>query len=131
MPKGLPVCLCACLISMTAMGEESSGAASFRQNIRPILQTYCFDCHADGANKGNIAFDEFKSDEAVVENRELWGKAFKMLRAGLMPPAKKPRPTSQEREQLITWIKRGVFDIDPQNPDPGRVTVRRLNRVEY
>jgi hypothetical protein len=24
-----------------------------------------------------------------------------------------------------------VFAIDPQNPDPGRVTVRRLNRVEY
>src|SRR5207245_1688186 len=23
------------------------------------------------------------------------------------------------------------FKIDPQNPDPGRVTVRRLNRIEY
>ena len=25
----------------------------------------------------------------------------------------------------------GRFQVDPQNPDPGRVTVRRLNRVEY
>ena len=24
-----------------------------------------------------------------------------------------------------------MFRIDPRNPDPGRVTVRRLNRVEY
>ena len=24
-----------------------------------------------------------------------------------------------------------AFEIDPKNPDPGRVTVRRLNRVEY
>src|SRR5437016_14444090 len=101
MPKGLPVCLCACLISMTAMGEESSGAASFRQNIRPILQTYCFDCHADGANKCNIAFDEFKSDEAVVENRELWEKAFKRPTVGLMAPANKLRATSREGEQVI------------------------------
>lgn len=24
-----------------------------------------------------------------------------------------------------------MIGIDPKNPDPGRVTVRRLNRVEY
>src|SRR4030095_2377211 len=29
------------------------------------------------------------------------------------------------------WIKKDVFGIDTNNPDPGRVTIRRLNRVEY
>src|SRR3954447_11184627 len=29
------------------------------------------------------------------------------------------------------WIKSGAFGLDPKNPDPGRVTVRRLNRIEY
>ena len=38
------------------------------------------------------------------------------------------RPSSS---QLERWIKYDVFAIDPANPDPGRVTVRRLNRVEY
>src|SRR5204862_4505812 len=28
-------------------------------------------------------------------------------------------------------IKREAFGIDPKNPDPGRVTIRRLNRTEY
>ena len=32
---------------------------------------------------------------------------------------------------LEDWIKYEAFGIDPKNPDPGRVTVRRLNRVEY
>jgi hypothetical protein len=32
---------------------------------------------------------------------------------------------------IAHWIKSDVFGIDPQNPDPGRVTIRRLNRVEY
>ena len=32
---------------------------------------------------------------------------------------------------LADWIKRDVFGVDPHNPDPGRVTIRRLNRVEY
>ena len=131
MPKGLPVCFVACLISITAIAEEQPGAVAFRKSIRPILENYCFDCHADGAHKGNVAFDEFKSDQAALQNRDLWLKALKMLEAGLMPPAKKPRPTNDERAKIVTWIKRDVFDIDPQNPDPGRVTVRRLNRVEY
>jgi len=48
-----------------------------------------------------------------------------------MPPAKKPRPDPQQKERIYDWIKSAVFQIDVQNPDPGRVTVRRLNRVEY
>src|ERR1041385_425102 len=48
-----------------------------------------------------------------------------------MPPAKKPQPTTEERQQLEKWIKSDAFGINPANPDPGRVTVRRLNRVEY
>ena len=48
-----------------------------------------------------------------------------------MPPAGKPRPSDQEKKLLEKWIKYSVFGIDPKNPDPGRVTVRRLNRVEY
>ena len=48
-----------------------------------------------------------------------------------MPPANKPQPTTEERSQLEDWIKTGAFGIHPDDPDPGRITVRRLNRVEY
>ena len=41
------------------------------------------------------------------------------------------RPTADEGLVLEHWIKYGAFGIDPADPDPGRVTVRRLNRVEY
>ncbi len=52
-------------------------------------------------------------------------------RAGLMPAERKPRLSPAEQATLERWIKYDVFAIDPANPDPGRVTVRRLNRVEY
>src|SRR5436305_13241732 len=54
-----------------------------------------------------------------------------MVRAGMMPPKNKARPTAEQLGQLETWVKGSVFQIDPKNPDPGRVTVRRLNRIEY
>jgi len=107
------------------------GAAEFRSQIRPILQNYCFDCHGDGAHKGNVAFDELKTDQDILTNRDLWWKALKNLRADMMPPAKKPRPSPEQEQQITQWIKSSVFASDPAHPDPGRVTVRRLNRVEY
>jgi len=100
-------------------------------NIQPILKEYCYDCHADGVNKGQVAFDEFKSQEAMLGDHDLWLKALKNVRAGIMPPPKKAQPSAEQKRQLEQWIKTAVFKSDPQNSDPGRVTVRRLNRVEY
>ena len=119
------------LMPLLARAENNPGAAEFRKEVRPILEKYCFDCHADGANKGNVAFDEFNPDLPPAESRTLWWHALKNVRSGMMPPAKKSQPTPEERARLEQWIKRSVFEIDPRQPDPGRVTLRRLNRVEY
>ena len=110
---------------------ESLAAAKFRKDIQPVLKEFCFDCHGDGANKGGVSFDEFKSDEAALQDHDLWLKALQNLRAGIMPPPKKSQPTAQQKQQIEQWIKSAVFAEDPANLDPGRVTVRRLNRVEY
>lgn len=106
-------------------------AADFRQDIQPILVQYCYDCHGDGNHKGNVAFDELGSDQEMLGNSKLWYAALKNVRAGLMPPDDGPRPTSAEEDRLANWIKYEAFGLDPANPDPGRITVRRLNRVEY
>src|SRR5262245_1556263 len=57
-------------------GSENKAANLFRKDIQPILVEYCYDCHGDGMKKGNVAFDEFKSDEELLDNRELWWKAL-------------------------------------------------------
>ena len=113
------------------VAAEPAGVAEFHKRIKPLLENYCFDCHADGANKGNVAFDEFKTDQAMLEDRELWLHVLKNLRAGLMPPQKKAQPSSAEKKRIEQWIKQAVFAANPKNPDPGHVTIRRLNRVEY
>ena len=123
------------LLLALALGEIAAQplarAADFRHDVQPILENYCYDCHADGKNKGGVAFDKFNPDANPAESRDLWLKALKNLRSGLMPPAKKAQPTDAEKQVVLAWIKSDVFGIDPNNPDPGRVTVRRLNRVEY
>lgn len=108
-----------------------AGLATYRREIQPLLREYCYDCHGDGMDKGKVTLDQFASDEALLGNHDLWLHALKNLRAGLMPPPKKKQPSAEQKLAVEQWIKSAVFRVDPQNPDPGRVTVRRLNRVEY
>jgi hypothetical protein len=118
------------LLFLTLRAAGADAVAQFRKDIQPILKEYCSDCHADGAKKGDVSFDEFKNDAELLKP-ELWMKVLKNLRAGLMPPEKKAKPSAEQLAELEKWIKHSAFGLDPANPDPGRVTVRRLNRVEY
>src|SRR5437868_7252677 len=117
--------------AQVAVADEHAAAARFHERVKPILETYCFACHGYGERKGGHAFDEFKSDKALVGDTQLWLEVLKNVRAGLMPPAGEERPTEAERKQLFDWIERDAFGIDPDDPDPGRLTLRRLNRAEY
>jgi hypothetical protein len=125
------VVLAVLTLGCPAAGRAAVPAKQFQKEIQPLLEQYCYDCHGDGRKKGNVAFDEYKTNPAVLEDHELWLHVLKNLRAGLMPPPKKAQPTRAEKERIEQWIKSAVFRIDPRNPDPGRVTLRRLNRIEY
>src|SRR5262249_40198983 len=64
-------------------------------------------------------------------DKKLWLAVLKNVRSGLMPPRGEERLTKDEKQRLFDWIELEAFGVDPANPDPGRVTLRRLNRVEY
>ncbi len=128
---GTAVAVALALLFGPRLGAETPGALRYREAVRPILVHYCYDCHADGMNKGGVALDQFKSDDALVADRDFWWSVLRYLRAGLMPPEKKPRPAPAEQKCVEDWIKTAVLGIDPGNPDPGRAVMRRLNRVEY
>jgi mono/diheme cytochrome c family protein len=103
---------------------------SFTKDIQPVLDEYCYDCHGNGFKKGGVQLDDFKTD-ADIQDHALWWRVMKNVRAGIMPPATEARVPSEDVKKLMTWIKLDAFSLDPAHPDPGRVTLRRLNRVEY
>ena len=103
----------------------------FRTQIQPLLESRCYDCHGHGTTEGGLSLDGFSSAKAAADDPQLWWRVLKMVRAGLMPPTDHSELSDKERDQLEAWIKAHVFEFNPQHPDPGDVTLRRLNRIEY
>ena len=115
----------------TSTVTAQSPALDYDRDVLPLLKSYCFDCHGDGVSKGQVSFDTFASTTELKAQKSLWLGVLKNLQSGLMPPDKKPKPSPEEIHRIEQWITRESFGLDPANPDPGKVTVRRLNRYEY
>src|SRR5688572_6616606 len=95
-----------------------------------LLQANCVACHNKALRSGNVAFDEL-TPASVPEHAELWEKAIRKLRGGLMPPPGAPRPDEAKKDAFIGWLEAYLDHSAAQAPDPGRVGLHRLNRKEY
>lgn len=112
------------------MAVAQPALETFQKEIQPMLETYCYQCHGDGESEGGVRLDAFK-DEAALKDPKLWHRVLKNTRARIMPPAEEDYLEPEQIDKLAAFIKRDIFELDPARPDPGRVTVRRLNRVDY
>jgi hypothetical protein len=110
---------------LAALGEK------FEAGIKPILSENCSSCHADGSAEGSFSLDALLHEQDPSKRNTQWHRVLKQLQADLMPPREEPQPSDEQVQSVLDWIKFDAFEIDPQNVNPGKVTVRRLNRAEY
>jgi hypothetical protein len=114
-----------------AAPAKSPEKVVFSQHIAPLLAKYCTGCHGGAKPKGDLALDVFKSEASLAKEPHVWEKVAKKLRAHEMPPEGRRQPTSAEVALLTGWID-AITKVDcTRQKDPGRVTIHRLNRVEY
>jgi hypothetical protein len=117
--------------ALPLLAATASGGDGYKSEIEPLLVEYCFDCHGDGSHKGDFRMDAFKDLDTHLGDTKHWIPVWRNLRSQLMPPSDEVQPTIADKKKLLSWIESTVFKLDPENPDPGRVTIRRLNRNEY
>lgn len=99
--------------------------------IDEILFSYCYDCHGDGIRKGGLELDIYDDIAHMRQHRDVWKSVRQQIEQKIMPPIDKDQPTDAERAEMIAWIDAAIFPIDRDNPDPGKITLRRLNQSEY
>lgn len=100
--------------------------------VKPFLSNTCYDCHNDRRQKGDVNLQQFASADAVAAYPDTFELMVQKLRSGEMPPEDEERPAPADVERVIGWIRTELHRIEMRTPlDPGRVTIRRLNRTEY
>lgn len=106
--------------------------ASYTEDLQPFIKRYCGECHSNGSQEGDFAFDRYASVAALKNDRQIWTKVIKLIKLGAMPPAESDQPSEEERGQAVGWLEHQLFYVDCSvDQNPGRVTVRRLNKAEY
>lgn len=117
----------ACAWALPAVAQD------FQKDVAPFLAKYCTDCHDAESAKGHLDLESFKDDSRFFRDQRVWREVVNQVVSGEMPPPKKKtRPTPAEIEGLQTSIHKLLASaIAKSKTDPGDVTIRRLNRVEY
>jgi hypothetical protein len=116
-----------------ARAGAAETSASFDAQVRPLVNTYCGKCHGAVKPKHGVNLARFTDVALIYREPKLWRTVLAQLNERAMPPDDKPQPTDAERALLIEWVQHTLNNPDPSAfaKDPGRVTVRRLNRAEY
>ena len=97
------------------------------------MEKYCFSCHTGDQPAAEVSLDVFSDERSLIENRDIWDRVLDMVATGSMPPSESEvQPPLEESEAFVAHIE-AIFEHADRTakPDPGRITVRRLNRVEY
>ncbi|HVK09939.1 MAG TPA: DUF1587 domain-containing protein, partial [Gemmataceae bacterium] len=128
-PRLLPVVV---LTLLLAPAGTRAADPSYKTDILPFLKAHCFACHGDGKKKAGLSFDKYTDDAAVLADRKTWDAVRQMLTAREMPPPDRPKPKPADIDAVANAIQ-SLFDRHDATapPNPGRVTIRRLNRTEY
>ncbi|HWA09539.1 MAG TPA: DUF1592 domain-containing protein [Opitutaceae bacterium] len=103
----------------------------FHKTVQPFLAEHCYTCHGDANAENNFRLDLIHDDASLEDGSRTLEKAFEKLASHKMPPSEEPQPLPAEVAPVVGWL-RTYLAGDPTGPiNPGRVTLRRLNRAEY
>ena len=124
----------------------ASPAAALHAEATPFFAEHCVVCHGNRLSTVNLNLERLvaaidpqtltarsdAADGSADPQVDTWTRVLGRLNAGQMPPPGRPRPADAALARLTASIEAYLADTGyRRTADPGRVTARRLNRVEY
>jgi mono/diheme cytochrome c family protein len=144
LPIALAVALVACAGSSRGDDKEekeSNPKEIFAKDFRPILEKYCYRCHGDETQKGDLNLEKYKTTADVDMAGEVFRLVVARLRAAEMPPTGARQLTFNQGRDFRNWLDARPFakvrdcnqiaGDNSQNNYRGNVMSRRLSRAEY
>jgi hypothetical protein len=107
-----------------------SGAAEPGATRQKLVNRYCLDCHNATDWAGGLALD-IQDTAHVAGDAKIWESVVRKVRAGMMPPGGKPRPSREDIRAFASGIEHDLDRAAAAHPVIAAAGVRRLNRAQY
>ena len=118
-------------LSSVETAARQTQPASPTPATREVLDQYCIGCHNERLLTGGLALDTVDATRPEADP-ELWERVIAKLRAGSMPPPRRPRPDAATYHAVAGRLETALDRAWAAEPNPGRGSaVHRLNRTEY
>lgn len=101
-------------------------------NPPAMLEQFCSRCHNDADKVAGLSIEDLRGgDLQSGAHADEWERILRRVSLGEMPPRNKAQPDPVMRADFVHWLQSSLDGYAAAHPDPGRATIRRLNRVEY
>ena len=114
----------------TPLSKASAAASVSNADRKKMLMQYCTACHNDRLKTAGMSVVPLDAGN-LPANLATWEKILRRLSVGEMPPRGMPRPPKEQIADFTQWLSTSLDKLAAANPDPGRATIRRMNRAEY
>ena len=114
--------------ALFAVAQFVCADITFENEVRPLLQNYCIECHSGPEPKGQMNFSAVETKRDAASLDEKWEAAVSLIESRDMPPDGAPQPSDAERRVIINWYEQFVKSVKAR---PGRFRPRRLSAVEF
>src|SRR5580704_958030 len=89
---------------------------------RALLDQYCVTCHNQRSKTAGLTFDTMDLSHAGAD-AEVWEKAVRKLRGGMMPPPGSKRPDQAAVDSFLASLEASLDQAAAATPNPGSVTL--------
>jgi mono/diheme cytochrome c family protein len=114
----------------TSQAARPAVAAPIQNSSQALMNQYCSNCHNQDDNIGGMALEKLDF-EKVGKDAEVWERIVRKVRTGMMPPSGQPRPARAVLDAFATEVETRLDKAAASNPNPGSLSLHRLNRTEY
>ena len=123
------------LLATAGAAAMLAGCAPSREELvaehEATVARYCTTCHDDVERTADLSLQSLQLKNVAAHPAE-WENVVRKLRAGMMPPVGEPRPATDVRLELVSWLQTELDAVAAASPNPGRTEpFHRLNRSEY
>src|SRR5690349_7737443 len=120
----------AALVVGAVVAWRYAAAPSAEQQFA-MIDRYCTECHNAAELAGGLSLERLDAS-SIHAQAEIWEKAVRKLRGGLMPPPGAVRPEPRAIAQFVGFMEASIDAAAAvAAPSVGSVPLHRLNRKEY